>query len=73
MSCIFLVEVVCNTTRATIPINAVDVKTHCLFGSSGALCLTRTKGLKAEPEDGIGDDSEEVFNLVFQEIGRAHV
>jgi hypothetical protein len=24
--------------------------------------LTRTKGLKVEPEDGIGDDSEEVSN-----------
>ena len=23
---------------------------------SGALCLTRTKGLKVEPEDGVGDD-----------------
>ena len=62
MSCIFLVEVVCNTTRATILINAVDVKTHCLFGSSGALCLTRTCGLKAEPEEDIGNNREEVAN-----------
>jgi hypothetical protein len=38
------------------------VKTHCLFGSSRALCLTRTKGLKAEPEDGVGDYCEEVSN-----------
>ena len=30
------------------------VKTHCLFGSSGALFLTRTKRLKVEPEDKVG-------------------
>ena len=38
------------------------VKTHCLFDSSGALCLTRTHVLKAEPEEDIGDDREEVTN-----------
>ena len=31
-----------------------DVKTHCLFGSSGALFLTGTKRLKAEPKDEVG-------------------
>ena len=31
-------------------------------GGSGVLCLTRTKGLKAEPEDGVGDYREEVSN-----------
>ena len=33
-----------------------------LFGSSEALCLTRTRGLKAEPEEDIGNDCEEVAN-----------
>ena len=33
-----------------------SVETHCLFDSSGALCLTRTRVLKAEPEEDIGDD-----------------
>ena len=31
----------------------LNVKTHCLFGNSGVLFLTRTKGLKAEPENKI--------------------
>ena len=39
-----------------------SVKTHCLFGSSGALCLTRTNGLKVEPEEDVGNDGEEVTN-----------
>ena len=30
------------------------VRTHCLFGNSEVLFLTRTKGLKAEPEGEIG-------------------
>ena len=34
--------------------SVVFVKTHCLFGSSGALFLTRTQGLKAEPKDKVG-------------------
>ena len=38
------------------------VKTHCLFGSSGGLCLTRTQGLKVEPEEDVGNDGEEVTN-----------
>jgi hypothetical protein len=38
------------------------VKTHCLFGSSGALFLTRTRVLKAEPEEDVGEDCEEVTN-----------
>jgi hypothetical protein len=45
-----------------LPTNIQLVKTHCLFGSSGALCLTRTCVLKAEPEEDIGDDREEVTN-----------
>ena len=37
-------------------------KAHCLFGSSGALFLTRTRVLKAEPDEDVGEDCEEVTN-----------
>ena len=38
------------------------VKTHCLFGSSGALFLARTHVLKVEPEEDVGEGCEEVTN-----------
>jgi hypothetical protein len=43
-------------------VRVAAVKTHCLFGSSGALFLTRTCVLKAEPEEDVGEDCEEVTN-----------
>ena len=39
-----------------------SVKTHCCFSSSGALCLTRTRVLKADPQEDVGEDCQEVTN-----------
>ena len=45
-----------NTTHPTMTSTqiATAVRTHCLFGNSEVLFLTRTKGLKAEPEGEVG-------------------
>ena len=39
-----------------------SVKTHCCFSSSGALCLTRTRVLKADPQEDVGEDCQKVSN-----------
>ena len=41
---------------------SVVLRLTAYCGSSGALCLTRTRVLKAEPEEDIGNNGEEVTN-----------
>jgi hypothetical protein len=53
---------VCLEKYYGMPLHTSGVETHCLFGSSGALFLTRTRVLKAEPEEHVGEDCEEVTN-----------